>query len=286
MIKFNLVEITPEKADEWLQKRNTENYRNYKPSAEYLYKKDMKDGNWLFNGDTIKFDTNGNLIDGQHRLKAIKESETTQKYIVVEGLDPECTKTIDIGFKRSVEDYLRKFAKMYEKGATAVVKQAMTLARGNDQIGHSAANQRISNAMVIDTYNADESHFNEAAVFCREISKQSKKVLKPAHVGGIYYHLVYTLGIDVGKVREFFDRLSSYSTVGKNDYFTKTYEILEDKKGKLGRSGADIIRAYRRCWNTFVNGNTKNLIDEDKNPSEFMTFSNKKVKVTSTVFAI
>ena len=279
------MEITPEKAREILEKRNTDNYRNLKQSAANLYEKDMKDGNWMFNGDTIRFDKNGQLMDGQTRLTAIRDSGISQKFFVVTGLDPECAKTIDIGFKRSVEDYLRKFSEMYEKGATAVVKQAMTLARGNDQIGHSAANQRISNAMVIDTYNSDESHFNEAAVFGKDKNRRSRKVLKPTHVGGIYYHLVYTLGEDIGKVREFFDKLASYTTDGENTIFKKTYEILEDRKGVLGRSGTDIIRAYRRCWNSFVKGNTKSLIDEDKCSSNFEKFCEKKTKkVTSPVF--
>ena len=158
---------------------------------------------------------------------------------------------------------------MYEKGATAVVKLAMTLKRGNNQIGHSAANARITNAMIVDAYKADDKHFNEATLYGKEISKNSGKVLKPSHVGGLYYHLVYTKSYDIGKVRQFFDKLSNYSSSAETTPFKTTYQILQDKDGKLGRSGVDIINAYKRCWNSFVNNNSKNLISMDKCSKDF-----------------
>lgn len=282
MIKIELKRITPSYAREILENRNEENYRKLKESAANLYEKDMKDGNWMFNGDTIRFDSNGNLIDGQTRLEAIRKSGISQDFIVVTGLDPQCAKTIDIGFKRSVEDYLNKFEKMYVKGATSVVKLAMTLARGNNQIGHSAANARISNAMIVDAWKADDKHFNEATVYGKDISKDSGKVLKPSHVGGLYYHLVYTKGYDIGKVRQFFDKLSNYSSAGETTPFKTTYQILQDKDGKLGRSGADIINAYKRCWNSFINNNSKNLIPLDKCSDDFDPPKAKKEIVVET----
>lgn len=287
MIKIELKKITPSYAKEVLENRNEENFRKLKVSAANLYQKDMEDGNWMFNGDSIRFDSNGNLIDGQTRLQAIRKSGISQDFVVITGLDPKCAKTIDIGFKRSVEDYLNKFEKMYEKGATAVVKLALTLKRGNSQIGHSAANARISNPMIVDAYKSDDKHFNEATSYGKEISKNSGKVLKPSHVGGLYYHLVYTKGYDIGKVRMFFEKLSNYSSAGETTPFKTTYQILQDKDGKLGRSGVDIINAYKRCWNSFVNNNTKNLISLDKCSTEFESpIKTKKefVLETNTVF--
>lgn len=269
-ISIKLINVTPSYAKEILDNRNETNYRSLKMSAANLYAKDMEDGNWMFNGDVIRFDKFGNLIDGQTRLEAIRKSGIPQDFIVVEGLDPLCAKTIDIGFKRSVEDYLRKFETMYEKGATAVVKLALTLKRGNGQIGHSSAYSRISNAMIVDAYKEDDKHFNEATSYGKEISKNSGKVLKPSHVGGLYYYLVYTNGYDIGKVRLFFERLSSYRSDGKTTPFKTTYKILEDKDGKLGRSGTDIINAYKRCWNSFIKGCDVNLISADKCPTEFL----------------
>ena len=258
-LKISLKKITPVMADEILSKRNEFNYRNLKGNTAKLYGNEMKEGRWMFNGDTIRFDWDGNLIDGQHRLEAIKETGIPQDFIVVEGLNPECSQTIDIGYKKSVEDYLnwylKKQEKMYEKGATAIVKLAMTLHRKNKQIGHSSSYSRISNTMVVDRYLEDMIHFNDAVSFGKEVSRLSKKVLKPSYVGGIYYYLVYDLGIDADTVREFFNRFASYNTLERTP-FTKAYEMLADTK-KLGRSGVDIINVYINCWNS--RSNSKNL---------------------------
>lgn len=255
-LKITFKKVTPNMANEILVMRNSENYRNLKPNAKRLYVKEMKEGRWMFNGDTIRFDWNGNLIDGQHRLEAIKETGLPQDCIIVEGLNPECAQTIDIGHKRSVEDYLKKQDKMYANGSTAVVKLAMTLHRKNKQIGHSTSNSGISNTMMVDKYFDDSIHFNEAISFGKEISKLSDKTLKQSHVGGIYYYLVYELGIDKGVVKEFFNKLASYTTT-ESTPFTKTYKMLQNRDGKLGRSGVDIMNAYINCWNS--RSNPKNL---------------------------
>lgn len=273
-IEIKLEKITPAMADEIIKEKGGDNYRGLRGSASRLYGNEMKEGRWMFNGDVIRFDWNGKLIDGQHRLEAIKKSGIPQDFIVVEGLNPECVQTIDIGYKRSPENYLEWYLKnqekMYTKGATAVVKLALTLKRGNGQIGHSSAYSGISNTEIVDKYLDDSIHFNEAVSFGKEISKNSEKVLKPSHVGGLYYYLVYINGYDIGKVKKFFGELSSYKSDGKTTPFKTAYKILDDKDGKLGRSGTDIINTYKRCWNSFIKGCDVNLISADKCPTEFL----------------
>lgn len=258
MINFKLKKITPEEANEILLNHNSKNYRNKKDNAINLYTKEIKEGRWMFNGDTIRFDSNGDLLDGQNRLKAIVKSNIPLEFIVVEGLDPKCSQTIDIGYKRSAEDYLKRFALMYENGATAVVKLAMTLRRGNKQIGHSTANAGISNTMMVDEYMDNATQYVDATNLGKDISKLSRKVLKPSHVGGIYYYLVYTEHYDKDLVSQFFYKLASYSTT-EITYMTKAYEALRDKK--FGRSGVDIINVYKDTWNRWANSGKK--VDND-----------------------
>jgi hypothetical protein len=64
--------VTPELAKQWLE-ANTHN----RPLSEELviaYMVDMLDGRWQYNGDAIRFDHTGRLIDGQHRLHACIEA--------------------------------------------------------------------------------------------------------------------------------------------------------------------------------------------------------------------
>lgn len=56
---------------------------------------DIKQGRWQLNGDTIRFSSDGVLLDGQHRLHAIIEAEQPVQTYIVRGLASESFETID-----------------------------------------------------------------------------------------------------------------------------------------------------------------------------------------------
>lgn len=78
--------------------------RRLKPSRVAMYVRDMENGSWLVTGESIKFDYNGNLIDGQHRLQAIINSGQTFLLAVTTGLSPDAIRAIDKPAVRSVRD--------------------------------------------------------------------------------------------------------------------------------------------------------------------------------------
>ena len=56
----------------------------------------MAAGKWVLNGEPIQFDTQGRLLNGQHRLNAIILSNKSVYMLVVEGVsDPNAFATID-----------------------------------------------------------------------------------------------------------------------------------------------------------------------------------------------
>jgi hypothetical protein len=82
------------------------NARNRKPAASTVaaYARDMRDGRWMRNGDRIRFDQDGNLIDGQHRLMAIVAAGISIPMDFVFGLPNSVRVTVDGGRTRSVGD--------------------------------------------------------------------------------------------------------------------------------------------------------------------------------------
>ena len=66
----------------------------------------MSAGDWQLS-DSIKFDTYGRLIDGQHRLAAIMQADVTVPMFVVRGLDPSAQDVIDTGRPRSAADAMQ-----------------------------------------------------------------------------------------------------------------------------------------------------------------------------------
>ena len=96
--------ITPDLALEILG--DNENNRNVRPRVVGNYSRDMKAGNWALNGESIKIDINGSLIDGQHRLNAVIVADVPVQMMVVRGLPPEAKATVDSGAVRLNADLL------------------------------------------------------------------------------------------------------------------------------------------------------------------------------------
>ena len=63
-------------------------------------------GEWKTNGDSIRFDTDGQLRDGQHRLEMVARTGAPIEVVVVRDIDPAAFITMDVGRKRSFADVL------------------------------------------------------------------------------------------------------------------------------------------------------------------------------------
>lgn len=99
-VTVEITEITPADAQEFLY-RNKKN-RPVAPGTVNRYLADMKAGDWAFTGDPFRFDSNGDLIDGQHRLEAISKLDDGQSVrgLIVRGLAPEAQMFMDQGRRR------------------------------------------------------------------------------------------------------------------------------------------------------------------------------------------
>jgi len=111
--------VTPKKAAEWLQ-RNVNN-RPLSQTNVGKYAAAMSAGEWQLNGDPIRFNGNGDLIDGQHRLTAIVKSGVAIESVVIRGLEHSAFDTIDRGNKRTLSHILaRRKEKSYVTLASAI----------------------------------------------------------------------------------------------------------------------------------------------------------------------
>lgn len=79
--------------------------RNHKHAESSSIAIDMAAGRFVFVGDTIKLDHLLFLVDGQHRLQAVKESRTAQRLMFVLNLSKEALSTIDGGCGRTDVDH-------------------------------------------------------------------------------------------------------------------------------------------------------------------------------------
>jgi hypothetical protein len=92
--------VTRQDAIAWLD--HNDRNRNLSPRAVAKYESDMRDGLWGPSSATIAFDTDGRLIDGQHRLTALARiGDTALIMAVITGLPTDAQRRIDRGRART-----------------------------------------------------------------------------------------------------------------------------------------------------------------------------------------
>lgn len=104
-MRTSIINVTPSMAQQFLAS-NAEFQRNLRTGEVKTLAAAMLRGEWILTHQGVAFDSDGKLIDGQHRLHAIIMADMPQDMLVVTGVDPSAFKVLDIGAKRSTSDLL------------------------------------------------------------------------------------------------------------------------------------------------------------------------------------
>lgn len=85
------------------------------------YAKEMAEGRWRFTAEPITFDTENNLIQGQHRMAAVVRAGVTLPFLVVRGAPADSFAVVDIGRRRTASQFLNgKYQTHIMSGARAL----------------------------------------------------------------------------------------------------------------------------------------------------------------------
>lgn len=104
-INATRMRIYPAQAKKMLERARPN--RKLRNSRVDRIKNDIITGNWRITGETIIFDDDGYLVDGQHRLWAcVSAGLPIDTYIVTGGIDPDSMSYIDTGAARTPGDAL------------------------------------------------------------------------------------------------------------------------------------------------------------------------------------
>lgn len=103
-MRVEIRKITPEVAAALLL--NNPANRPIKRDHVASIARDMAAGRWQVNGDAIRLNCDGSLIDGQHRLSACVKAGVPFETVVISGLPADVRATIDGGAKRTHGDRL------------------------------------------------------------------------------------------------------------------------------------------------------------------------------------
>lgn len=247
---IELVEVTPELAREWLG-YNTHN-RNVRMRVVLAYAADMADGNWHWNGESIKFAADGTLLDGQHRLSAIVESGCTVPMLVVRGLKNDAQETVDGGAKRKFSDVLKLRGESVPLVLASIARRVTLWDGGNrwvDGVGRYAP----TNAQMIQTI--------DKYPWLRDIAQPSANISArcglPGSIIGFCWWLFSMLDDEqVSKdVEFFFARLADFQGLVKGDPVYELRKAVENSKNVRGQRSERFLTAITiKAWNAYRDG--------------------------------
>ena len=244
--------MTPELAQKYLDTQ----INNRKANNDWVnaLAQSIARGEWVMDGNSIKMDDAGHLIDGQHRLRAVVKSGITVPMEVKSGFNPNAIYVIDAFTKsRSLADVatLNKIPNGHM--LSTVIKNYYTEAAH----AYSWTLQRLSPANFIRIYNEDPFGWQDVAKRVNEIKGQYKDRLQliPANMmGGMYAFLVKDKGYSGETVADFFKQLCS-TNPAKNVTIEKLRSLLIKDSVRNKRYTTAVKRSMVvKAWNAYITG--------------------------------
>lgn len=233
-----VVEVTPTIAKEWLAKMPLN-----RPLSDFdvrKYARDMSRGRWHFTGEPIKFDSDGNLIDGQHRLQAVILSGVTLRILVVRGLATESQHAMDSGRKRSAADALS----LNGYANTTTLSSAARLGLGVEAGIGDPGRYDVTHDEVL-RYVAENPALIHAVDFTKSLARKTD--CPPSVVAYTYFVLSQ---IDAFQAANFWVAAAEKVGLAKGDpVIALTNRFAESRRNRERFSKAMYLSIIYRAWN-------------------------------------
>lgn len=244
--------ITPAKAESWLN-HNQSNRKLRDGHVEKLAE-DMRKGRWTKCTVPISFYDDGDIADGQHRLWAIIESNTTQSFMVLRGLTRADGLNIDTGMARSVVDNGRISG--VDKGLS---NELVATARAI-HVGGPNFDARISSIGA--KLEVVALHREAAEWACRNTPKG--KYLKNAVVMGAIGRAYYYIDVDqLSRLKRFCDVMTSGLPANEGEFAAIALRNYLLAKGPLSTTTALWVDTFAKVQNAiayFMRGKSLGVI--------------------------
>lgn len=178
-MKTSIESITPELASKYL-KANNNNRKISQSHLDYLIYQ-MNNNLWRFNGDPIRFNTSGKLLDGQHRLAALVKSNKTFDFLIIKDLDDDVFDVIDTGKNRRACEVLYIAGHNYAVLKSSIAKGVIDYRRNNLRTRRKV----VTNSEILKFVNLN----TRLEDVCRLSDKynQKFKILTKKSIGFLYF---------------------------------------------------------------------------------------------------
>jgi hypothetical protein len=242
--------ITPKMAKEYLE----HNLKN-RPCSERVvndYVNRMKAGEWMLSPDAIAFDYNGNLINGQHRLRAIVKSGVECDFYVGRNCQPAVFVVTDEGKKRSAGDTLAIHGATCAARTSSIVKAVLAL-RSRRSL-NNGTNIYASNNSVLKEFNSNPALYEEVG---RKGDKlyRAMRLMKLSYYAAYIYYLFNDMAYPESVIMSFFESLTDIEPTNNETIRTLRRALLDDMQSpnhKMTPKRKE--KLIMKAWNAYISG--------------------------------
>lgn len=222
------------------------------------YAKQMTDGEWVLNGEPIIFGKSGNLIDGQHRLRAVIYANARVQMLVVRGVNDEYFDSIDSGKSRTLRDVFSCKEITNSQLVSSIVKKFdIICSNPNACFFRDYSHMTASRKRLLETYHHRANTFDYAAQFGANMYAK-KRLASPANIGAIYAYLMLVKEHEQDKIEEFFWFLFGNKEAATIPAYSASLEVrnriisaaLAGKKFEP----KTLQNMFAVAWNSFIEG--------------------------------
>jgi len=256
-VKAKMMVITPERAAKWLEAG--EPNRKIKDAQLRRLVGVINRGEWdENNGETIKISPDGGVVDGQHRLWAIIETNKSVRALVAFNVPSDSFDTIDTGVGRSALDAIvvdgRRTGKeqKYSAYLAASAKLLYKLKQAGriDRMLRSGGNMKVENKHVLKIVNDNP-----------ELAESTRFVGSLPHVKGIHKSIMIFLHSlfnkkHSDKAQRFFEKLYSGEDLSKGSPILALRNKLISLQGHRGAKNGHpfnkfVMAITIKAWNAY-----------------------------------
>jgi hypothetical protein len=262
-VSVRFEEITPELATKY-RALVPERQRALSEESSDQYSGDMAGLDWEFDGNTIVFNALGELVNGQHRMKAIEDSGIPQVMLVVRGVTLSAIEVMDTNRIRSFADMLRMRGVPNHPAVSALTKRILHWQRGNyatrgvprvEDAAYVYTTQ--SNKVLWKTFRQYEKDIHLAVVEGAGVIRRGRFVKNTAPPSIVHFAWLLLRRIDLDSAESFFHELSEGPASNDHAYPIRRLQLKLQTKPAPGDEGIpDWVWLHYFCqaWNAWLDG--------------------------------
>jgi hypothetical protein len=254
-VRSKVQKVTPAKAEDWLETANTAN-RPLARGTVRAFARAMERGDWKVTHQGIAFDSNGVLVDGQHRLAAIIEAGIPVELTVFTDVAPDTFDVLDTGKRRNAADALAIEGEKYPHMLASMLR-TVHLYETRSDAAWSGLNASITNHQILEILEAHPK-IRDFLTLGERISTATGMIKSAA--GAASY-----LTENANKrqpLTAWYDGIIDGAGLGKNDprltFRNTMFRMVREQAGQVRRrhDTREHIALYLTAFNAWASGDT------------------------------